>query len=128
MLVSFPDGWALEGQGLNSQDVVETWTCPKQYRNFPTCSFYLLIKHLLSTMIDDHRCMEGVKTLASSLLMVLAIELVSYQVNNKLDRIEHVIQQNTCIMSQEDKEKSDSELEIGNNFLEEVTLEPSLEI
>lgn len=64
----------------------------------------------------------------SSLLVVLAVELVRYQVNDRLDRIEDMTQQNTHFRSQEDKDKSASEMEIGNNFMEEVTFELSLEI
>lgn len=60
--------------------------------------------------------------------MVLAIELIRYQVNTRPARTEHMIQQNTHIRPQEDKEKSTPELETGNNFMEEVTFEPSLEI
>lgn len=60
--------------------------------------------------------------------MVLAIELVRYQVNNKLNSTEHRRQQNTYVMSEEDKEMSDSELATGNNFMEEVMFELSLEI
>lgn len=59
--------------------------------------------------------------------MAPVIELVRYQVNNKLNRTEHTRRWNTYIMSQ-DREMSDSELEIGNNLMGEVTFESSLEI
>lgn len=59
--------------------------------------------------------------------MGLAIELVRYQVNSRMDRIDHLIQQDITSLSGEDRESTASKLQTGNDLMGEVRFELSLE-